>query len=63
MNKIETRDDHFRAWMKRVDLLIARMAHGMTSEDLPDYRYRANFDNGVSAERTAREAVKYAQNI
>lgn len=50
----------FTDWMKKVDeLLMARC--GMCHRDLPDWRYRDAYDEGMTAREAARRAYHAAK--
>jgi hypothetical protein len=47
------------AWMARVQaIMIARC--GMGPDDLPDYCYRDAYDNKLTCEQCAKDAIRYA---
>ena len=52
-------EEHFKVWMQQVDAHLEKMC-GMTSDDLPDYRYRDAFDQGCTSLVTARAAYRRA---
>ena len=45
---------------KRVINTILEKEFGILSDDLPDYCYRDNYDDGISARETAYEALDNA---
>ena len=49
----------FEQWKEQVDReLLAQV--GLISDNLPDVDYRTAYENGVSAETMADEALRYA---
>jgi hypothetical protein len=46
----------FEEWMAAVDQAV-RAVTGLRAEDFPDFGFRFNFDDGLSAEETADELV------
>jgi hypothetical protein len=60
MKEILTMKRTFEDWMKEVDgWLLLRC--GLTHDDLPDWRYYDDYEDGVKAWRSAAKAIKYAQ--
>jgi hypothetical protein len=53
-------DTDFDTWMRQVDECIGRRC-GLSSSDLPDWTYRDAFDDGLSPEEAAAEALDNAQ--
>ena len=49
----------FEDWMRDVDAAVGAMA-GMSYQDLADYAYYDDFEDGASAKATARRAVRAA---
>ena len=49
----------FKEYMKQVDKYLNDLC-GMGHEDLPDFCYHDNFDDGVSAKQTAEYAYENA---
>jgi len=52
----------FESFRMAVDLELQRR-YGLTSDDLPDFHYRDNFDNGISVIATVEEALENADFI
>ena len=50
-------DAEFRAWMLRVNRAVT-FAIGLSTDDLPDYLYRDDYDAGYPATETARRAIR-----
>lgn len=48
----------FDDWMARVDLIIAAILSGLTSEDLTDVCYRDMYDAGETPRQAARCAIR-----
>lgn len=51
--------DLFNKYMDRVEHYLQKYA-GVSSWDIDDYHYYDNFADGVSALRTAEQAIEYA---
>ena len=51
----------FEEWKQEVDRQIANQLGGLTSDDIGDYRYADNWEEGVSPSKTAREAIAYSK--
>jgi len=51
--------DQFREWMREVDAYLEQRL-GMSSDDLPDWLYRDDYDDGLSPEEAAENAIAYA---
>ena len=49
----------FEAWMARVDDALVRKV-GVSSGDIPDIPYRDLFDQGITPEEAADEAIENA---
>jgi hypothetical protein len=54
------REQSYEAWKRLVDAEIQRRT-GMTADDIDDWRYTRDFDEGVSAKRSAARAIKNAK--
>lgn len=50
----------FEEWMQKVNEDLVRLC-SMGSDDLPDWRYRDDYDDGMTPLRSALRAIKYAQ--
>lgn len=48
------------AWMKKVDEHIAVRCGGLTSADLDDWRYRDDFEDGLTPGTSANKAINNA---
>ena len=46
----------FENYMVAIDLELEQRC-GVVSDDLPDYHYRDNYDDGVGVRRTVREVL------
>ena len=49
----------FENFKMAIDLELQRRC-GITSDDLPDYHYRVNFDDGISVMATVEEVLENA---
>ena len=49
----------FKEFKHAINAMLEREI-GLSSDDLPDFCYRANYDSGVSARETAYEALDNA---
>lgn len=49
----------FEEWMKQVDVELLAQCH-LASGDLPDWRYYDDYEDGVTPKRSAKRAIKYA---
>jgi hypothetical protein len=49
----------FEAWKAKIDYLLESQL-GLSSDDLPDWKYRSDFDDGLSAHDTLLRVLKYA---
>jgi hypothetical protein len=54
------REQSFEAWKRLVDAAILKKC-GMTADDIDDWRYKADFDEGVSPARCAARAIRNAK--
>ena len=54
------REQSYASWKKEVDKEIQRRT-GMSADDIDDWRYASDFDEGVSAKRSAARAIKNAK--
>lgn len=50
----------FEAWKIQVDRHVMEQV-GLSADDLPDYRYRDDYEDGVKPATTARRVVKAAK--
>ena len=50
----------FETWKRAVDAAISRMC-GLSADDLPDYCYADEYEDGVSAATTAKRAIRAAR--
>lgn len=50
----------FENWMREVNAEISRRT-SMVSDDLPDWRYRDAYDEGMTAKRAAAKAIQNAK--
>ncbi len=51
----------FEEWKAKVDEHIANRLGGLTSDDIGDYHYASNWEDGISPGKTASEAIRYAK--
>lgn len=51
----------FEEWMKRVDNHIGHTLPFMDSNDIPDWRYRDAYDEGMTPKRAAQNAIRQAR--
>lgn len=55
---------NFKEWMKEVDAQINKLiGFGLTSDDLADYLYDDAYDDGLTPEEAAIEAIKNDANM
>lgn len=54
----EDDDSAFDQWIKELDLLLANVLGGLTTEDLPDREYREMFESGLSPMQIAQNMTK-----
>jgi Family of unknown function (DUF5419) len=50
----------FEEWMRAVNAELMRRV-SMVADDLPDWRYRAAYDEGMTSKRAAAKAIQYAK--
>ncbi len=50
----------FTEYMNAVNVYLERLC-GMTADDLPDWKYREDYDNDVSPLRCAKRAIRNAR--
>ena len=60
MGRSDVSEAAFTAWMAEVDKHILN-AVGMDHNDLPDWRYRDAFEEGMAPVKAAKRAVKAAE--
>ena len=53
-------DPKFTLWMKDVNRFILKET-GVGADDLPDYCYRDDWEDGMTAKRVAKRAIKAAK--
>lgn len=53
-------DDGFKLWMEQVDCFIGKYC-GLSTYDLPDWRYRDAYDDRVAPSRAARQVIRAAK--
>ena len=51
----------FEEWKRQVDERIAKRTGGLISDDLPDYCYRDNYDDGATPAQAASAAIRNAK--
>ena len=49
----------YETWLKQVNWEIEKIC-GLSMDDIDDYHYADNYDDGISSRSTARKAVKNA---
>jgi hypothetical protein len=52
----------FDAWMAKVNKILDRRT-GLTADDLPDYCYRDDFDDGATPSQAASHAIRAAKDF
>jgi len=52
----------FKAWMKEVDAALIKKT-GLSSDDLPDYCYDNDFEDGATPKQAANAAIKAAKDF
>ncbi len=50
----------FNAWMKEVEAVLIKKT-GLSSDDLPDYCYDNDFEDGATPKQAANAAIKAAK--